>query len=399
MPLFKPFKAYRPEASEVKKFASLPSDFVSQNLSVSNNDSESLFVQATCPELFNKDLSQSSCLAASKEAIAKLIETGHYSQETQECFYLYGLTYNSQSHYGIVGCLATESYLDGSVKLSEHKQAENIGSRLKQIVTTGFDTEPVLATIKYNLDVDLIINDCLFLDPEFDFVTPDGVTHQVWVVSNQSKIRRLQQVFNQDITTVFIADSYMRATPSVDSKDLSKESHSGLDVPSSFMIAVFPENQLQSKAYHRIISISDIIYRDVLNLLSNDFEISKSEVPYYPQAENQIGLCIGKTWYVLKYSNSQRITDQFALFNEIVVSKILQISREEESLAIEYVRGPIDENQLLGAELSKQKLAFTLPAVGAQSLFNLSDKGHVFPYRSTWFEPILRTGLVFNSLE
>ena len=102
MPIFKPFKAFRPEASEVKKFASLTSDFVSQNLAVSNSDLESLFVRATCPEFFNKDISQSSWLAASKEAIAKLIEDGHYSQESQECFYLYGLTHNSQSHYGIL---------------------------------------------------------------------------------------------------------------------------------------------------------------------------------------------------------------------------------------------------------------------------------------------------------
>ena len=42
---------------------------------------------------------------------------------------------------------------------------------------------------------------------------------------------------------------------------------------------------------------------------------------------------------------------------------------------------------------------FSLPAISVEILEKVSDLGDVMPPKSTWFDPKLLTGLIFNPLE
>lgn len=396
MPLFKPFKGYRPKASEAKRFASLPFD------SVTSNDvpsvSESQFLKVTRPDLFNETLS-SDVNAQSKEALHHLIATGEYIQDADESFYLYGLTADAKSYYGLVGCLSVEDYKNGRLKYHELTRNVRANDLVGHIINTGFHTEPVFGSIRYNLDVDLIINDCLFLDPEFDFVSADGVTHQFWRISNPSKIKRLKDVFANDVESIYIADDN-RCAASVAVFDLLSVNDQNSDGSSVFLASVFPMHQLQGKPYHRIISLQKDKESALIDLLAVQFDVFPSEKPFFPTDQVQVGLYINSSWYQLKYKTHQKTADPVTAFNETVVLGVLLIENiqdAEKNGCVSSV-GNIDVLLSNPSEL-EGKAIFTLPALSVQQIFDLSDAGIILPSKSTWFDPKPRSGLVIHSLD
>lgn len=397
MPLFKPFKGYRPKVSEAKRFASLPFDTVAFSDVVSA--SESQFLKVTRPDLFSETVSV-DVHEKSKDALQYLIEAGDYLQDAEDSFYLYGLTANAKSYYGLVGCISVDDYKTGSIKRHELTCNAKVQDRLSHILTTGFHTEPVFGAIRYNLDVDLIINDCLFLDPDFDFVTSDGVTHQFWRITNQSKIKRFQDVFENDVESIYIADGHHRCAASVAAYDsLSVSGHHTHD-SSRFLAVVFPMHQLQSQPYHRIISLNNDKHISLLDELSEYFDVIPSEKPFYPSNPMQLGLCFDFIWYQLTYKSQNMPGDPASVFNLTVLSRVLGVNDIQDTELVEYISKIADVDHMLADPSGMAgKAFFTLPALSVQRIFDLSDAGVMLPPKSTWFDPKPRSGLVIHSLD
>lgn len=397
MPIFKPFKGYRPVASEAKKFASLPFDCVSASDVASA--SESQFLKVTRPDLFSEN-SQDDIYALSQKALMQLIESGQFLQDKQESFYLYGLTADAKSYYGIIGCLSVDDYKSGTLVQHELTRRVKVEDRKEHILKTGFHTEPVLGAIRYNLDVDLIINDCLFLDPEFDFVTSDGVTHQFWTITNPSKIKRLQSVFANEINSVYIADGHHRCAASVAAFDSLKSIGNDSAESHCFLAAVFPMHQLLNKPYHRLITVGVDRAKGFVAEISQFFDLVLVTDPFYPKELSQLGMLVDSLWYQLTYKTPTIVTNPATTFNEAIISELLKIASVQDADNIMYVGKPEDIQSVLAnkSELEGQ-VFFTLPALPAQKIFDLSDAGAQFPPKSTWFEPKPRCGLVIHSLD
>jgi len=149
----------------------------------------SQFLKVTAPELYDDSLLGESRHKASKDILAKMIAEGKFVQDEKECFYLYGQTHEGRSQYGIVGCFHTDDYKNGLIKQHELTRVEKVSDRTEHIINTGFHTEPVFTAVRDNLDLDLIVQDCLLLDSLYSFVTSDSVSCQFWKIDNDAKIR------------------------------------------------------------------------------------------------------------------------------------------------------------------------------------------------------------------
>jgi len=400
MPIFKPFKGYRPNVSEAKRFASLPFDSVSKLDFSSYSVSESQFLKVTRPDLYFDISQKDSFHSFSKDLLSDLIESGDYIQDETENFYLYGLTSDAKSYYSIFGCLCLEDYQNGNIKVHEKTRDANVEDRFHHILDTGFHTEPVFGAIRYNLDIDLIINDCLFLDPDYDFVTSDGITHQFWRINNISKIKRIQQVFENDINSVYIADGHHRSAASLAVHEFLKNESRSTDASSMFLAAIFPMHQLHTNAYHRLLSTDGVETNVILEKVSCFFYVSISEQPYYPNDDSYLGLYLGNKWYILKYRNVINHSDVASSFNNSVIVNIFNVLNIQTSDKIEYISKLKDVEFLFSsADHTSGKVLFTLPSITPNKIFDLSDKGIILPPKSSWFDPKPRSGLVIHSLE
>jgi len=396
MPIFKPFRAFRPVASEAKKMASRPFDVVRQGEADSENEEGlSQFLKVTKPEMFDKALTASECYEASKTALDGFIRDAVLKQDEKDCFYLYGQTIEDHSQYGIIGCLSTDDYKNGLIKQHELTQVDKVADRVNHILKTGFHTEPVFTAVKDNLDLDLIIQDTLLVDPEYNFVTSDGVTHQFWPIVNEAKLRRLQYVFEHDISSVYIADGHHRsAAANIVANELKS------DVAKLFPVAVFPMKQLKLKGYHRLVALGDLSVSDLLEKLSISFAVVGTEGrPVFPSDQENIGLFVGGRWYKLSIPDKfDKVIDVASLFNDAIVRDVFGIKDVRTTARIEYFGSQKQVNNLVEDErLVDGKAFFTLCPLDMSLLFKLSDEGCILPPKSTWFEPKLRSGLFLHS--
>lgn len=397
MPVFKPFRAFRPSTENAKMFASRPFDVVKQAEADSENEKGlSQFLKVTRPELFKENLSTEACHEESKQALDTFINSSLLAQDEKECYYLYGQTLGDRTQYGIIGCISTDDYKNGLIKQHELTQVEKVSDKVNHIIKTGFHTEPVFTAVEDNLDLELIIQDCLFIEPEYNFVSSDGITHQFWPIVNEAKIRRLQYVFENDISAIYIADGHHRsAAASIVANEL------GTETSKLFPAAVFPMKQLQLKGYHRLVEMDEMSIEVLLDKLRINFTVQETgSAAVYPADQKSFGLFAGGVWYKLTVSKlPEGVSEASSVFNRLIATDIFAVENIRTSNKIEYVGGRSQVEAIVSGERDiKNEVLFTLCPLDISLLFKLSDAGYILPPKSTWFEPKLRSGLFLHSL-
>ena len=128
-----------------------------------------------------------------------------FIREDSACFYLYALTMNGRTQNGIVGCASIDDYLNNVIRKHENTREEKEADRIRHVDVTSAQTGPIFLAYRPEKQLSEIIRTIRESDSLYDFVSEDGVRHQLWKIDQPERIETIRKIFSE-IEHIYIAD-------------------------------------------------------------------------------------------------------------------------------------------------------------------------------------------------
>ncbi len=400
----KPFKALRPEAQHAKKVASRPYDVLtSKEAKIEAQGNPSSFLHITKSEIDLSDdinVHSQQVYDKAKENLDAFISRNILFRENKDCFYIYQLTMNGRSQTGLVCGSSVDDYEKDLIKKHEFTRPDKELDRINHIKTTGAQTGNVFLAYKNVDELDTIINTWKSKhSPVYDFVAEDKIQHSIWIINDDSLIKKITDLFKTQVNCTYIADGHHRAASAAKvRKSLGQKANEDADI---FLTTLFPASELTIMDYNRVVKdLNQLSTDEFLGKIAEKFTVEKAGKAVLPSKLHEFGMYTGKQWYRLTskkdtYSNDPIGVLDISILQNNILDPLLGIKDQRTDTRIDFVggiRGLAElERRVNSGEMA---VAFSLHPVSIQQLFDIADSGNVMPPKSTWFEPKLRDGLL-----
>ena len=412
MAIIKPFRALRPPKELAEKVSALPYDVmnVAEACAMAAGNPHS-FLHISRPEIDlppEIDPHDDVVYHQGKTNMDEFIRRGILTQDSQDCFYVYRQRMGSISQTGLVVCASVDDYQTGIIKKHEHTRADKEEDRVKHIDYLDANDEPVFYLSRSCPEVEAIIEGVTAGQPEYDFVSGDGVGHTAWIIADRAMIDRLIVLFAA-IPKLYVADGHHRSAAAGRVRELRRDKnpgHTGTEEYNSFLTVIFPENQLNIMPYNR--AVKDLNGNGVAEFIAKvgaSFEITPSPAPVIPAERHQFGMYLAGSWYrlhartaIVNESDTVGRLDVSILQNSLL-SPLLGIHNPRTDQRIHFVGGIRGNDELVKlVDSGEYAVAFALHPTSIRELIELADQDQIMPPKSTWFEPKLRSGLFVHKL-
>jgi uncharacterized protein (DUF1015 family) len=230
-------------------------------------------------------------------------------------------------------------------------------------------------------------------------VADDGISHRVWLVNDPQSIREITDIFQEQVSSTYIADGHHRAASAAKVKNaLGKDAGPEAGY---FLTTLFPSDELRIMDYNRVVKdLNGLDTRSFLEKLNKNFRVEKINAAYSPERLHQFGMYLDGSWYRLEAKENTYPDDPIgvldvSILQENILSPILDIRDPRTDNRIDFVGGIRGLGELeKKVDGGQMKAAFSLFPVSMDQLFDIANSGQIMPPKSTWFEPKLRDGLL-----
>jgi len=414
MATLKAFKGLRPPAEIVKQLASRPYDVLNSNearADVEGNEYSLLHIIK--PEIDLPDgtnLYSEEVYKKKKENFDRFRENGWLVADDKPYLYIYAQTMFGKTQYGIVGCASVEDYMNNVIKKHELTRPDKEEDRMKHVRVTNANMEPVFFSYPAVAEIDRIVADYVEDNKAtYDFTADDGVGHHFWVLSDQEKVDRIIELFDE-LPATYVADGHHRTAAAAlvgNEKRKNNPGHTGEEEYNFFLAVHFPDDQLTIIDYNRVVKdLNGQTPAELLQKLNKGFEVTEMGTEIYkPDRLHNFSMYLEGTWYSLTakagtYDDNDPIgvLDVTILTNQ-VLDPLLDIQDLRRSKRIDFVGGIRGLGELVKrVDSGEMKVAFALFPVSMKQLIDIADSGQIMPPKTTWFEPKLRSGPVVHEL-
>ena len=340
-----------------------------------------------------------------RKNLSQAIEKKVLEIEERQAFYLYTLVWRDKVQTGLVACVSIDDYLNGQVKKHELTREDKEKDRINHINILQANTGPVFLLYKEDGSKRDLFEKAMALQPEYDFIAPDGVRHVLRVIKDEQLINAFKKKFLDD--DLYIADGHHRAASAVKvgcQKRDENPKHNGQEEYNYFLSVIFPHQELNILAYNRVVKdLNSYSKNEFLEKLAEKFELKKT-VDKEPKEIHFFSFYLEGEWWQAKIKakedkNPVNNLDAKILQDEIL-EPLLGISNPRTDQRINFIggiKGTAELERLVDS--GEYKIAFSLYPTTKEQLIAVSDAGELMPPKSTWFEPKLRSGLVVHLLE
>ena len=397
-----PFPALRPPRELVASVASPPYDVINtEEARALAADGAASFLHVSRPEIdlpVGTDEHADEVYRKGAENLAALIASGKLVAEAEPRLYLYAQTMGGHRQVGVVGCASVADYDADTIKKHEKTRADKEDDRTRHIEELAAHDEPVFLTYAADRGIDSLVRDAQGAPAEYDFVTSDGVRHELWVLDAKNTAALAERF--AAVPTLYVADGHHRsaAASRVHARLAGKGGDHG-----AFLAVVFPHDQMRIMPYNRV--VRDLEGRSpeaLLALLGEvlDLEPAKDALDATPAHPRAFGLYHAGRWYRAKVRpGSFDAVDPVAsldcsICQDQLLGPIFGVTDPRRDKHVDFVGGIRGTAEL---ERRVDQGGFTvglhLYPTQIEQLFAVSDAGLLMPPKSTWFEPKLRSGL------
>lgn len=407
----KPFKAIRPAEEYANDIASLPYDVLSTNEARKiGRQNEKSFLHIDKSEI---DLAEENSPYAEEvyqkaaSNLKEFLSKKWLVQDDEDQFYLYQLTMNGRSQMGLVVCASIKDYQEKKIKKHEFTREEKEVDRIRHIDAADANTSPIFLTYRDQESIDELIEQWVTEnEPMYDFSSFHEVKHKVWVIDQKTVINQLENLFEQNVAELYIADGHHRTESAVKVALKRKEAYPNEPDEAEFnyfLAVLFPASQLAILDYNRV--VNGLIEEDFLDQLAEKFEIEKVSASYKPDRSKTIGMYLKGDWYKLTIkpafiSNHPVKGLDVSLLQEHVLTPLFDIKDIRTDKRVDFIGGIRGMQALSDAvDNGSFTVAFSMYPTKIDELIRVADSGEVLPPKSTWFEPKLLSGLFVHDLE
>ncbi len=408
----RPFKGLRPARELADKIASPPYDVLDSSEAREIVQENPLsFLRVVKPEVdldLSIDLYDKKVYEQGAHNLRHLMEHGEMVQERKPMFYLYRQIMGDHSQVGLVATVSAEDYRNNLIKKHEFTRKVKEEDRIRHIETQNAQCGPVFLTYSDVPEFDRLQNRlCTETDPEYDFVSPDGIRHTLWLVSEDNDIQGIERIFSR-VPSLYVADGHHRSAAGTivsERRRNSNANHSGNEEYNYFLSVIFPKSQMKIMAYNRVVADLNCNSTDeYLQKVASRFNVTDS-VDSTPDNRLNYSMYLDGKWFGLApKSGSFPAEDPVksldaSILQENLLNPILGIDDPRTSDRIKFVggiRGAKELEKLVDS--GNYKVAFSLYPTSIDQLIEVAESGNVMPPKSTWFEPKLRSGMVVHLL-
>lgn len=410
MAIMKPFLAFRPGKDIVDKVAALPYDVYNREEAkevVKNNPLSFLRIDRAETAFDDSVDTYAPCVyAKAKELLDDMISKSQYIQDEKPMYYVYELIMDGRSQTGIVACASIDDYINGVIKKHENTRADKELDRITHVDTCNAQTGPIFLAYRAQESIDTVVDKIKSEQPEYSFVSEDGVAHNVWLIAGDEDIKQIEKAFS-DMSQIYIADGHHRAASAIkvglkrrDEADVCDENAEY----NFFLSVLFPDNQLKILPYNRVVSDLNGYNKDeFIKEVSLRFNVEKVDKPFSPERKYTFGMYLEGSWYKLTANDEIKSDDpvlglDVSILQDYLLCPVLGIKDPRVDKRIDFVGGIRGLNELERRADSDMKVAFSMYPTSIEELFDVADAGMLMPPKSTWFEPKLRSGIFIHKL-
>lgn len=410
----KPFRGLRPPKQFVKQVASKPYDVLSsEEARAEAEGNEKSLYHIIKPEIdFEPGTGEHEQKVYDKavENFQKFQREGWLVQDEKEQYYLYAQTMDGRIQYGLVVGASVDDYLTGKIKKHELTRKEKEVDRMHHIEINNANIEPVFLSFPTNEVLERVIAQTAKTQPEYDFVSEDGIGHTLWCISDDAVINEITEAFAK-IPYLYIADGHHRTAAAAhvgEEKAKADPNHTGKEEYNYLLAVCFPESHLKVMDYNRVVKdLNGLTDEEFLQKVGEKFVVEdKGTEIYRPAALHNFSLYLGGKWYSLTakegtYNDNDPIgVLDVKISSDYILRDILNIVDLRTDKRIDFVGGIRGLGELKDrVDSGEMKMALALYPVTMRQIIDIADSGNIMPPKATWFEPKLRSGLIIHKLD
>lgn len=410
----KPFRGLRPPKQFVEQVASKPYDVLSsEEARAEAEGNEKSLYHIIKPEIdFEPGTGEHEQKVYDKavENFQKFQREGWLVQDEKEQYYLYAQTMDGRTQYGLVVGASVDDYLTGKIKKHELTRKEKEVDRMHHIEINNANIEPVFLSFPTNEVLERVIAQTAKTQPEYDFVSEDGIGHTLWCISDDAVINEITEVFAK-IPYLYIADGHHRTAAAAhvgEEKAKADPNHTGKEEYNYLLAVCFPESHLKVMDYNRVVKdLNGLTDEEFLQKVGEKFVVEdKGTEIYRPAALHNFSLYLGGKWYSLTakegtYDDNDPIgVLDVKISSDYILRDILNIVDLRTDKRIDFVGGIRGLGELKDrVDSGEMKMALALYPVTMRQIIDIADSGNIMPPKATWFEPKLRSGLIIHKLD
>ena len=358
------------------------------------------------------------------ETLKQWMEQGILRQDEQESIYIYEEEFTVNGlHTKFKGCIVRvrlEEFSKGIVLPHEETLSKAKEDRFNLMKATNCNFSQI-----YSLYMDPEHEITNRLDalsdaaPENELTDSDGVTHRLWIVSDQSEIAAICKAFADK--KLYIADGHHRYETALNYRNYCRENKigSGEEDYVMMMLVDMEHPGLVVLPTHRL--VRDLPQFDKENLLTacrEYFDVTEEEdinsaeaklKTLYDDGKKAFAFYCGGSGYTLlvlrdtdalarllpdKSAASQGL--DVTVLHTLVLEKILGIDADNMAKQINLTYVKQFEDAVAAVEKRDAQCAFILNPTKVTEIRDVAAAGEKMPQKSTYFYPKLITGLVMN---
>lgn len=410
----KPFRGLRPPKQFVEQVASKPYDVLSsEEARAEAEGNEKSLYHIIKPEIdFEPGTGEHEQKVYDKavENFQKFQREGWLVQDEKEQYYLYAQTMDGRTQYGLVVGASVDDYLTGKIKKHELTRKEKEVDRMHHIEINNANIEPVFLSFPTNEVLERVIAQTAKTQPEYDFVSEDGIGHTLWCISDDAVINEITEAFAK-IPYLYIADGHHRTAAAAhvgEEKAKADPNHTGKEEYNYLLAVCFPESHLKVMDYNRVVKdLNGLTDEEFLQKVGEKFVVEDKDTEIYrPAALHNFSLYLGGKWYSLTakegaYDDNDPIgVLDVKISSDYILRDILNIVDLRTDKRIDFVGGIRGLGELKDrVDSGEMKMALALYPVTMRQIIDIADSGNIMPPKATWFEPKLRSGLIIHKLD
>jgi len=391
-----PFYGTRPYNQDAKTLIAPSTDHLSiENIEIfrKNNYWNYLKILNPVGQLKEKD-----SLLEAKNHFKEMKDNDVIKKDEALHFYIYQIELGNHNQLGFLSLASIKDFEKKIIKPHEKIYESRKIERADQMMNLGTQIGPIYVSYPSENNIRDLLLSKIDKPPSYDFESFDNSVHRLWCISDLVFIEELKSLIN-NVNAFYIADGHHRmgAMEYICKKNPSNE---------KFMIAAFPSDESKIFDYNRVIKdLNGLTKDEFVNILSNDFKITKKDSAFKPSKKNEFGMYHEKQWYALEFISST-VSDNFIdtldinILNNFCFTKILNIKDVNNDERIRFIAGCHG----LGALEKKvnenpDSVAFSIFPSEITDVIRVADDNLTMPPKSTWFDPKPLDGLVVYEFE
>ena len=409
----RPFMSIRPEKGKAAKIAALPYDVYNRKEAteeVEKNPESFLKIdRAETGYPLSVDMYDDRVYERAHDLLWGMVEDGSFIRDQKSCYYIYELTMNGRVQTGITACASIDDYLNGVIKKHENTRAEKEADRIHHVDVCNAQTGPIFLAYRSDPVINGIVAQVKEGEPEYDFISEDGIRHRVFVIDDDEKIAAVSQAF-ENMADIYIADGHHRAASAVKVGLKRREEHpdyDGTEEFNYFLSVLFPDDQLMIMDYNRVVKdLNGYSFQSFYKEMKKRFDVTEitDQKEKRPQEKGSFTMYMEGHWFSCHIRQEDRTPEDsvadldVSILQNKLLGPVLGIRDPKTDGRIDFVGGIRGMDELVRRCEQDCAVAFAMYPTSIAELFAVADAGLLMPPKSTWFEPKLRSGLFIHEI-